>query len=172
MTFEDVFQSLKKAFPSHVLEKVETKPDPFIKVGPDALHDVILYMKDNLQFETLANLGGVDEIKTPAFCVVYHPSSYTHKMVVALKVMLPRQDGVSVPTVSDIYKAANWLERETYDMFGIHFTSHPDHRRILCPEDWVGYPLRKDYVTPDYYNGMPVPLTFNDPGEKPQPAQA
>ena len=79
-----------------------------------------------------------------------------------MKAYLPREGTPSIATISDIYKAANWHERETYDMFGIQFTGHPDHRRILCPEDWVGHPLRKDYVAPDYYNGMPVPLYFEE----------
>ncbi len=163
MTFDEVFQSLKQKFPEWILEKVETKPDPFIKVNPQGIGDVLLYMRDHLDFETLASLGGVDEIKTPALVVVYHPFSYKHKLVVAIKTFLPRQDGVTLPSVCSVYKAANWLERETYDLFGIHFSDHPDHRRILCPEDWVGFALRKDYVVPDYYNGMPVPLFFEEP---------
>jgi NADH-quinone oxidoreductase subunit C len=162
MTFEDVFQKLQEKFPKGILGKEDTKPDPFIKVAPEEIHAVILAMRDVLHFETLGCLSGVDYPATPALCVVYHLVSYTHKMVVPLKVTLPREPGVGVRSICDIYKAANWLERETWDLVGIHFEGHPDLRRILCPEDWVGHPLRKDYVTPDYYNGMPVPLYFDD----------
>ena len=86
--------------------------------------------------------------------------------MVALKVYLPREEAPKVRSVTDLYKSGNWMEREAYDLFGIHFEGHPDHRRILMPPDWVGAPLRKDYVTPDYYNGMPVPLFFDEPGNK------
>lgn len=162
MTFEDIFSKLSQKFPQGILGKEDTKPDASIKVDPTAIHDVLKYLRDELNFETLHLVSGVDYPALPALCVVYHPGSYTHKMIVPLKVYLPRTDEASVMSVTDLYKAANWHERETYDMYGIQFLNHPDHRRILCPEDWVGFPLRKDYVTPDYYNGMPVPLFFED----------
>ncbi len=166
MTYDEVFQSLKAQFPEAVLERVETKPDPYIKIQASKVTDVLLYMKEKLSFETIANMGGLDYPAENALCVFYHPASYTHKLVVALKGYLPRpstaNDTVHVPSVAHIYKAADWMERETFDMYGIQFDGHPDHRRILMPEDWVGYPLRKDFVTPDYYNGMPVPLNFED----------
>lgn len=163
MTLDDVLGSLTQKFgATGILGKDETKPDPSIKVSGDKIHDVCAYLKDELKFESLSCISGVDFPKIPAYAVVYHLFSYTHKLMIALKVTLPRQDGVSVPTITDLYKGANWLERETYDMFGIEFKGHPDHRRILCPDDWQGFPLRKDYKTPDYYNGMPVPLSFTE----------
>jgi len=163
MNFGEVFQNLQVKFPKGVLERSETKPDPYIKIDPKSIVDVLTYMRDSMQFETLGCISGVDYPELPALCVVYHPASYQHKMVTTLKVFLPRQDGVSVPTASAIFKAANWLEREVYDMYGIQFDGHPDHRRILMPEDWVGFPLRKDYKTPDYYQGLPIPLFFESP---------
>jgi len=168
MNFDEVFEKLKAKFPGGVLERADTKPDPFIKVAPAEIRDILLYLRDELKFETIANLGGIDYPQLPALCVFYHPASYTHTLVVALKAYLPREEMPKIPSVADIYKAADWLERETYDMFGIEFVGHPDPRRILMPEDWVGYPLRKDFVTPDYYNGMPVPLYFDDPQGKPK----
>ena len=162
MTFDEIHQKLQNRFPSAVLERADTKPDPYLKIDAAQIHDVVKFLRDELQFETLGSLGGIDYPKLPAYCVAYHPVSYTHKMHLCLKVFLPREDGVSVRSIADLFKAADWLERETYDMFGIHFTGHPDHRRILMPNDWEGYPLRKDFQTPDYYNGMPVPLSFED----------
>lgn len=161
MTFDEVFDKLKTKFPE--VEKEDVKPDPAIKVDPAKIKEVLTFMRDELKFEQLACISGVDYPKTPAICVVYHPTSYTHKMVVALKAYLPRTESPSIPSVTSLFKGANWLERETYDMVGVQFTGHPDHRRILCPEDWKGFPLRKDFATPDYYNGMPVPLYFEDP---------
>jgi len=69
---------------------------------------------------------------------------------VRVKVSLPRENP-SVPSVYWIWKAADWQERETYDMYGIVYEGHPNLKRILMPEDWVGYPLRKDYISPDFY---------------------
>jgi len=77
--------------------------------------------------------------------VVYDLSSLRHPVKVHLRVAVDREAPV-VPTVSDLWRAADWHERECYDLFGIRFDGHPDHRRILLPEDWVGYPLRKDYT--------------------------
>jgi NADH-quinone oxidoreductase subunit C len=75
-----------------------------------------------------------------------------------LKVHLPREDP-RVPTVEGVWGVANWHEREAYDMFGITFTGHSDLRRILLPDDWIGYPLRKDWQDPDFYNGLHVKPT-------------
>jgi NAD(P)H-quinone oxidoreductase subunit J len=69
---------------------------------------------------------------------------------VKVKVFLPRNDP-KVPSVYWIWKSADWQERETYDMYGIIYEGHPNLKRILMPEDWVGYPMRKDYITPDFY---------------------
>ncbi|MCX6102337.1 MAG: NADH-quinone oxidoreductase subunit C [Proteobacteria bacterium] len=162
MTNDEIFLKLSERFPQGILGKEETKPDCSLKVDPSAIHEVLKFLRDELNFETLHCVTGIDYPALPALCVLYHPGSYTHKTIIALKVYLPRTDDAKVSSVTDLYKAANWHERETYDMYGIQFTNHPDLRRILCPEDWVGFPLRKDYVTPDYYNGMPVPLSFGD----------
>jgi NADH:ubiquinone oxidoreductase subunit C len=75
-----------------------------------------------------------------------------------LKAQLPREDP-RVPTVEGVWPVANWHEREGYDMFGVTFEGHSDPRRILLPDDWEGHPLRKDWVDPDFYNGMHVKPT-------------
>uniref|UniRef100_B8HWR0 NAD(P)H-quinone oxidoreductase subunit J n=1 Tax=Cyanothece sp. (strain PCC 7425 / ATCC 29141) TaxID=395961 RepID=B8HWR0_CYAP4 len=85
---------------------------------------------------------------------VYHliklTDSAEHPDEVRVKVFLPRQDP-RVPSVYWIWKTADWQERETYDMYGIVFEGHPNLKRLLMPEDWVGWPLRKDYISPDFY---------------------
>ena len=168
MNFDAVFDALKKRFPSQILSKEETKPDPFIKVDPKAIQEILLYMRDQLQFETLGSISGIDYPAQKALAVAYHPTSYTHKLVICLKAFLGRDDTAALPSAVPVFQAADWLERETFDMYGIRFTGHPDLRRMLMPSDWQGYPLRKDYVTPDYYNGMPVPLYFEDPQDAPE----
>ncbi len=114
----------------------------------------------HLAFDNLMNLSGVDYPKEtpPRMEVVYHLLSYTHGHTFALKVHLPREEP-RVATVEGLWGVANWHEREAYDMFGIVFTGHSDLRRILLPDDWVGFPLRKDWQDPDFYNGMHVKPT-------------
>lgn len=163
MNFGEVYQSLLAKFPSAILERAEPKPDPFIKVDPKSIGPILTFLRSELKFESLACISGVDYPAENQLAVVYHMASYQHKLVLALKAFLPRTGTASMPSVTSLFKSANWLERETYDMYGVQFDGHPDLRRILLPEDWVGYPLRKDYVTPDYYNGMPVPLEFSVP---------
>lgn len=160
MSFDDVLSKVTAKFPK--VTKEDTKPDVGLLATPQDIVALAEFLKRELHFETLSDLTGVDYPAQSQLGVVYHFASYAHKMILRVKILLPREEGASVPTLVPLFKAANWLEREAFDMFGIAFTGHPDLRRILTPEDWVGYPLRKDFVTPDYYNGMPVPLFFGD----------
>tara|TARA_R110002072_G_scaffold64203_2_gene159207 strand:+ start:48085 stop:48681 length:597 start_codon:yes stop_codon:yes gene_type:complete len=96
--------------------------------------------------------------------VSYIIASFTKNSEVIIKAKLPKTSSdatVAIDSVCSVWKSANFLERETYDMLGVVFTSHPDMRRILCPDDWEGYPLRKDYKVQEVYNDMVV-----DPPEK------
>jgi NADH-quinone oxidoreductase subunit C len=135
---------------------------PFAVVAADAIVEVAGFCKSDpdLALDNLMCLSGVDYPKEtpPRMEVVYHLLSYTHGHTFALKVHLPRENP-TVATVEGIWGVANWHEREAYDMFGIVFTGHSDLRRILLPDDWVGFPLRKDWVDPDFYNGMHVKPT-------------
>jgi NADH-quinone oxidoreductase subunit C len=98
-------------------------------------------------------LGGADyEDRMEVVYVLY---SMKHRHRYTLKCRLPREEP-RVSTVESIWKVANWHEREAFDMFGIVFEGHSDMRRILCPDDWEGYPLRKDYKAPESYLDMPV----------------
>jgi NADH-quinone oxidoreductase subunit C len=103
------------------------------------------------------NLSGVDEIKDGLLSVYYHLESTKLKHKITLKVSTDRNNP-EVPSVIEVWKGADWHEREAYDMFGIIFLNHPDLRRILMPYDWdAGFPLRKDYENPEFYQGMKVP---------------
>lgn len=106
-----------------------------------------------LRFDCLSNLSGVDYPKLQHIQVVYHLFSYPLRHWMVLKVNAPRDNPV-VPTVSGVWRAADWQEREVFDLLGITFTGHPDLRRILMPEDWPGHPLRKDFVEPQEYHGI------------------
>ena len=107
-----------------------------------------------LKLDWLANLSGVDYVADGKMCVVYDLWSFDHRHTFAVKVFCPR-DNPRVASVTHLWPAADWHEREAYDMFGIAFDGHPDLRRILCADDWEGFPLRKDYVFPREYHGIP-----------------
>jgi NADH-quinone oxidoreductase subunit C len=118
-----------------------------IRVSQDAVPGVMraLRDRDDLAFAFLAELTAADYWpREPRFELIYVLVSIAHRQRVRLKVRLPGSDP-HVATVSDVWPAANWLEREVWDLFGIAFDGHPDPRRLLMPEDWEGYPLRKDY---------------------------
>jgi NADH-quinone oxidoreductase subunit C len=103
-------------------------------------------------------LTGVDWPDKSEIHVVVHLFSYTHKHRVVLKVALPRESA-TMPTLSTVWSAANWQERECWDLLGVHFEGHPDLRRIMLPDDWEGHPLRKDYKQKAEYHGIPTTRT-------------
>ncbi len=157
MTAQEINDILKAQFGEALLEsKLENIPDPFIKVQPERIKEVAEYAKNDerLQFDYLMCLSGVDY--KGKLGVVYHLFSMARKHKIVLKVEVPT-DSPNVPSVESIWKTANWHEREAFDMYGINFIGHPDLRRMLLPDDWEGHPLRKDYETPEFYNGMRVP---------------
>ncbi len=157
MTLQEINDTLSAQFPGAVLEsKLENVANPFLKILPEKIYDVSLFAKNDerLQFDFLSCLSGVDY--KGKLGVVYHLFSMPLKHKIVLKVEVPTETPV-VPSVESVWKTANWHEREAFDMYGIRFEGHPDLRRILLPDDWEGYPLRKDYQTPEFYNGMRVP---------------
>lgn len=159
MTSEDIYTKLKAEFGDSILSLEEVVLDSFILIAPDAIADIARYLveDDELAFDSLMCLSGVDlGAKEENLEIVYHLFSMTHRHTVVLKVHLPKEDP-HIPSVEDIWKTANWHEREAYDLYGITFEGHSDLRRILMPEDWEGHPLRKDYKDPEFYRGMRVP---------------
>jgi NADH-quinone oxidoreductase subunit C len=107
-------------------------------------------------FDQLSCVTGIDNgPQANTMEVIYTLYSIPFHKSVMLKVILPRENA-EVESVSHIWKSANWLEREIFDMFGIHFRNHPDLRRILMPADWEGYPLRKDFQHQEEYRGITV----------------
>jgi NADH-quinone oxidoreductase subunit C len=149
------YERLRARFGERVISADTAAKDPWILVDSAAIVDVCEFVRDDpeLRCEALSNLSGVDYKTQGCIEIVYHLYSYAHRHYVILKVRTPR-DAAEVPTVEGVWKAANWLEREVYDLLGVTFTGHSDLRRLLLPEDWIGYPLRKDFVEPDEYHGI------------------
>ena len=129
--------------------------DPFVLVKSDSIVEVCQFLHNDpdLAFDCLTNMSGVDFLKEEYIQVVLHLYSYTHRHAIVVKVNMSREEP-SMPSVETIWKAANWLEREIYDLLGVVFTGHSDLRRLLMPEDWVGHPLRKDFIEPEEYHGI------------------
>jgi NADH-quinone oxidoreductase subunit C len=150
-----IYERLQAKFGDSIGEVDLTAMDPWVLVPPQAICDVCRYLCDDpdLRFDSLSNESGVDYKNDGYIEVVYHLYSYTYRHLAVLKVRTPRDNAV-IPSVESVWKAAIWLEREIFDLLGVTFTEHPDLRRLLMPEDWVGYPLRKDFVEPDEYHGI------------------
>jgi NADH-quinone oxidoreductase subunit C len=150
-----IFSKLEKQFPGKVNDLKNDVPEPFLFVEREAILEVCGFLRDDadLNFEVLSDQTAVDWPKEEKIQVVYHLYSYTRKHQVVLKVDLPR-DNPKIATAENIWKVANWFEREIFDLFGVIFEGHSDLRRIMLPEDWVGHPLRKDYVEQEEYDGI------------------
>ncbi len=173
MSGQSALADLKQRFGEKISGANLEAFDPWIEVTPDGLVEVCQYLHqspdysfDMLNCITAVDYLEVDEKKAkkvswePHMEVVYHLSSIRLKHTLVLKVILPRwKDDVpgqlpEVPSVASIWQTADWHEREVFDLSGIRFVGHPNLRRILCPEDWVGHPLRKDYEMPLEYHGI------------------
>lgn len=144
----EIAERLKERFPQEVLDITEFRGQVSVTVKKERIKDICKYLFDEpgIEMDYLSDLCGVDYLgkRWVRFEVVYNLYSFKHRHRIRLKALVP-EDDPSIDTVIEIWKVANWLERETYDMLGITFRGHPDLRRILLPEDWEGFPLRKNY---------------------------
>jgi NADH-quinone oxidoreductase subunit C len=129
--------------------------DPFFKVKADRWLEVAQVLKDDphLALDFCDNITAVDWLKQGRIDVVYHFYSYAKKHQCVVKIELTR-DKPQVASVANLWRAADWNEREQFDLLGVEFLGHPDLRRIMMPDDWVGHPLRKDYKEQESYRGM------------------
>lgn len=173
MQFTDIVSTIRSSAGERAIAAVHANgPMPHIAVAPEHWHAVASCVAGHASIacDALTCLTGVDYPDRDQMCVVYHALSPRHGHGFCIKVLVPR-DTPAVPSVADIWPAADWHEREAYDLFGIVFTGHPDSvtdergthpRRILLPDDWDGFPLRKDYAMPGGYHGIPgsVELTW------------
>jgi NADH-quinone oxidoreductase subunit C len=173
MKADEIIAALEQQFGERIRSKKLDALDPYVVVEPSDLLAVCRFLRDDprLRFEMLLCISGVDYLEPdakkapkagfePHLEVVYHLQSFTHRHRFVLKLILPRwKDNKpgelpEVPSVTSLWGGADWHEREVYDLSGVWFTGHPELRRILLAEDWVGHPLRKDYEYPLEYHGI------------------
>jgi NADH-quinone oxidoreductase subunit C len=143
-----IADKLKERFPEEVLDVREFRGQVSVTVRKGRILDICRFLHDDpdLYLDYLIDLCGVDYLgkKENRFEVVYHLYSIRHRHALRLKAEVPENDA-RIDSVMQVWIGVNWHERECYDMLGIVFAGHPDLRRVLLPEDWEGYPLRKDY---------------------------
>ena len=171
---EEIFELLKNNLGEAIISIDKEAPtEPIISIDPLLINKVGAFVRDNeeLKFDSLMVLSGVDDangtkikdedgvdvISGGSLSVYYHLHSTNLNHKITLKVSTQRENP-QVESIYNIWRTSDWHEREAFDMFGIIFLNHPDLRRILMPYDWeAGYPLRKDYKNPEFYQGMKVP---------------
>lgn len=175
MNVQEIYAQLSQSFPSWLVAHDFEAIDPWIEVKADGLVDIARYLRDQseLSFNMLHCITAVDYFEPdekkaaqtgwqPHLELIYHLSSTVRRHRLVLKASLPRwRNDVpgqlpEVASLSGVWSTAQWHEREVFDLSGVTFSGHPDLRRILCPEDWVGHPLRKDYQMPSEYHGIPA----------------
>ena len=153
-TVQKVSAIIKKKFPGAIdgeqnSDWIQLKPENWFEIAKWLKNNPDFYF-DSLQCNTGFDLGeGLLESRYN-----FHSMKHLHCVEIRIRVSAEKPD---IPSVESLWRVADWFERETYDMFGINFTGHSDLRRILLPEDWEGWPLRKDYEEQETYHGIVVP---------------
>ena len=147
---EQAVSLLQNEFPQDITNIHEYRNETTLVVPKESIHKICNYLKYSLDFTFLADLTAVDylEVKSPRYEVVYHIHRFGPDCEENIRIRLKAEltdDDPKIDSIASIWSSADWLEREVYDMFGIEFAGHPDLRRILMPEDYKPYPLRKDF---------------------------
>ncbi|MDA8414416.1 MAG: NADH-quinone oxidoreductase subunit C [Desulfobacteraceae bacterium] len=137
---------LKEKYAASIIDVVEFRGEVTVTVRKDAIIDILSFLKQSLQYNLLTDLTAVDYMgkKEDRFMMVYLLYSISNKDRLRIKTSVSEAD-CHIPSATQVWRTANWLEREVFDLFGIVFDNHPDLRRILMTDDWEGHPLRKDY---------------------------
>lgn len=168
MEFQAIVDRLKAQNAPGLLDTDEPRPAnkkekdpgrsgrPFVIIDPAEMVNFLLVCRDDerLGFELLVDITasdpGADEEN---LWILVELLSVKHRHRLAIKAVLPKES-LSLPSATAVYRAAQWHERECWEMYGVTFEDHPDPRNILLPDDWVGYPMRKDYEFPTEYHGI------------------
>ena len=157
MTPTEIKETLDREFPGSVIDNEELAESQ-IELKPDQWLEIATYLKNDpgLSFDQLECVTGIDTGEDGPLQSRYNLHSMEHRHKIEVVISLDRNNP-KVASIEQVWRVGDWFERETYDMFGVIYEGHRDLRRILCPEDWEGWPLRKDYETQETYHGIVVP---------------
>jgi NADH-quinone oxidoreductase subunit C len=167
---EEICKLLQTEFKDAIVDTVLEGGHPYAQVKAESWPQVARFLRDDrrLQFNFLRSISSLDVMDEKQLACIYDmnhvPTDEPAKLIKAMRmfavrVVVDRDDPV-IPSVADVWATANWHEREAFDLMGIRFAGHPDLRRILCPDDWEGHPLRKDYEYPLSYQGIPATTEY------------
>lgn len=160
---QKVIDALTEEFPDKIIEIYQSSGDTFARFEADATLDLCKYLRDEQGFIYLCDIFGIDRYTNEErFEVVYNLVSLRDRTRLFLKIRC-EEENPEVDSVYSIWPSANWFEREIYDMFGIRFRNHPDHRRIYMPEDYKYFPLRKEFPLLGIPGSIELPSTTPDP---------
>tara|TARA_Y100000588_G_C13998820_1_gene814741 strand:- start:161 stop:862 length:702 start_codon:yes stop_codon:yes gene_type:complete len=153
---ENIAEKLIQQFPDDINKDLSSETN--IQIQPKNWLDIAKYLRDDpaCLFDSLQCITGVDLGEESDLEVRYNLHSMTHLHAIEIRISCSRNN-CKVPSIESIWRIGDWFERETYDMYGIEFEGHSDLTRILLPEDWEGWPLRKDYDVQETYHGIIVP---------------
>lgn len=161
-TLQNVVDGLSENYADSFIEVYQSSGDTFVRVETGAIVDICRYLKNEQRFIYLTDVFGTDRFTSEErFEVIYNLISLRDRERLFVKVRLPEEEPV-LKSVAGLWKAASWMEREVYDMFGIKFTNHPDFRRIYMPEDFDYYPLRKEFPLLGIPGSIELPNTTPD----------
>ena len=157
MTPIEIKETLDREFPGSVIDNEELAENQ-LELKPDQWLEIATFLKNEpgLSFDQLECVTGIDTGEDGPLQSRYNLHSMEHRHKIEVVISLDRNNP-KVASIEQVWRVGDWFERETYDMFGIIYEGHRDLRRILCPEDWEGWPLRKDYEAQETYHGIVVP---------------
>jgi len=157
MTSTEIKETLDRQLPGSVIENIDLAENQ-LELKPDQWLEIATFLKNDpgISFDQLECVTGVDTGEDGPLQSRYNLHSMEHRHKIEVVISLDRNNP-KVASIEQVWRVGDWFERETYDMFGIIYEGHRDLRRILCPEDWEGWPLRKDYEPQETYHGIVGP---------------
>ena len=159
---QDTVDALTENFSDKVIEVYQSSGDTFVRIEADALVKICAFLKEKQNFVYLTDIAGTDRYTSDErFEVIYNIISLKDQVRIFIKVRCD-EESPELDSVSSVWKGANWIEREVYDMFGVRFNNHPDLRRIFLPEDFDYFPLRKEFPLLGIQGSIELPNTTPD----------